>query len=245
MTQVEEHHISVRRTARFAVLGDLDDAREVWFVLHGYGQLAGRFLKRFEPLIGGGRLVVAPEALNRYYFETSPGVHAADAGIGATWMTREDRETEIDDYVDYLNTLYDHVVGGLQRTPARIVVLGFSQGAATAARWIANGTSRVSDVVLWGGFLPDDVPASGTLFGGATVTLVHGTHDRYATGARIATAGEAMRAAGLEHRVITFDGAHEIADAPLTELVALGTRTGSVAGTSGRAPATGTLKTDT
>ncbi len=223
MTQrdIREHHIAVRRSARFAVLGDLDDAREVWFVLHGYGQLAARFLPRFEPLIGDGRLIVAPEALNRYYFETSPGVHASDAGIGATWMTREDRETEIDDYVDYLDTLYDHVVGGLQRTPARIVALGFSQGAATAARWIAHRTSRVSDVVLWGGFLPDDVQPAADVFGGAAVTLVHGRADRYASEARIAQASEVMTAAGLAHRVLPFDGGHEVLAAPLIDLIRL------------------------
>jgi predicted esterase len=222
LTQVQEHHISVRKTARFAVLGDLDDAREVWFVLHGYGQLAGRFLRRFEPLVGGGRLVVAPEALNRYYFETSPGVHAADAGIGATWMTKEEREREIDDYVAYLDTLYDHVIGGLQRTPTRVVALGFSQGAATAARWIAHRVSRVSDVVLWGGFVPDDVKPSADVFGAARLTLVHGRADRYASESKIARESERLQSGGLTNHVLPFDGGHEIADAPLLDLVRLG-----------------------
>ena len=222
MTDVQEHHISVRKTARFAVLGDLDDAREVWFVLHGYGQLAGRFLRRFEPLIGDGRLIVAPEALNRYYFETSPGVHAADAGIGATWMTKEEREYEIEDYVAYLDVVYDRVIAGLQRTPARVVALGFSQGAATAARWIANRKSRVSDVVLWGGFLPDDVKPSPDVFSGARVTLVHGVNDRYATPARIERESERLQSGGLTNGVISFDGAHEIMATPLRDLISLG-----------------------
>ena len=36
-----EHHLEVSRTARYWVLGEGTAApREVWFVLHGYGQLA-------------------------------------------------------------------------------------------------------------------------------------------------------------------------------------------------------------
>ncbi|HEX6693325.1 MAG TPA: hypothetical protein VF035_01355, partial [Longimicrobiales bacterium] len=128
LSTARELHIAVQKTARYAVLGDLADPREVWFVIHGYGQLARRFLRRFTSLVGDGRLIVAPEALNRYYFETSPGVHARDAGIGGTWMTHEDRETEIADYIAYLDQLYHFIIGGAQRVPARVVVLGFSQG---------------------------------------------------------------------------------------------------------------------
>ena len=42
---------------------------EVWLVLHGYSQLAGGFLRWFEPAARPGRLIVAPEGLSRAYFE--------------------------------------------------------------------------------------------------------------------------------------------------------------------------------
>ena len=42
---MQEHHLSVERTARYYTLGSLDGPRDVWFVCHGYGQLAARFLK--------------------------------------------------------------------------------------------------------------------------------------------------------------------------------------------------------
>lgn len=216
---MHEHHVRVTKTARYMVLGDVDDAREVWFVIHGYGQLASRFLKRFHGLVGDGRLVVAPEALNRYYFETSPGVHAQEAGIGATWMTREDRDTEITDYVAYLETLYEHIVGGLQRTPARIVALGFSQGAATAARWVARGNAQVTDVMLWGGFLPPEIELSPDALRGASLTLVHGLQDPYATPSRIAKESERLKAGGMENRVVSFDGAHEVTDAAIRNVL--------------------------
>ena len=43
--------------------------REVWFVLHGFGQLSPYFIRHFGVLADGTRLIVAPEALNRFYLE--------------------------------------------------------------------------------------------------------------------------------------------------------------------------------
>jgi predicted esterase len=219
LADMEEHHLAVAKTARYMILGDPASAREVWFVIHGYGQLASRFLRRFTTLNSGGRLIVAPEALNRYYFETSPGVHAQDAGIGATWMTREDRETEITDYVAYLETLYEHIIGTLPHPPLRIVALGFSQGAATAARWIARSSSRVTDVMLWGGFLPPEIEPGPNAFRGANLTLVHGSKDPYATPDRIARESQRLMAGGLHNSVVAFDGAHEVTDTALRTLL--------------------------
>src|SRR5712691_3738407 len=100
---MQEYHIGVTRTARYFTLGGSPrEVAEVWFVCHGYGQLAGRFLRHFEPLAGGTRLLVAPEALSRFYVEDTT-VPARERKVGATWMTREDRLSEIDDYVRYLD----------------------------------------------------------------------------------------------------------------------------------------------
>src|SRR5207302_5058394 len=87
--QMREHSIKVRRSARYYTLGPDDErtVRDVWFVLHGYGQLAAQFIGIFEAVNDGTRLIVAPEALNRFYVagvETAP---AAERGVGATWMT--------------------------------------------------------------------------------------------------------------------------------------------------------------
>lgn len=155
---VELHHITVRRTARYCTLGG-GAPRSVWYVLHGYRQLADRFIERFRPIASPGRLIVAPEALNRLYLDDEPGslkAHGADSPVGATWMTRHERETEIADYVGYLDRL-DRALG-LDRDVRR-VVLGFSQGSATAARWAMLGRRRLSRLVLWGGLFPVDPPA--------------------------------------------------------------------------------------
>ncbi len=45
----KEQRIDVPKTARYLTLGPTD-ATDLWIVLHGYGQLAGRFLRRFAPI---------------------------------------------------------------------------------------------------------------------------------------------------------------------------------------------------
>ena len=144
------HHILVPRTARYALLGAPGpEIREIWMVLHGYRQLAHRFIRRFRPVAQPHRLVVAPEALNRFYVGDAPGRHGPGSTVGGTWMTREDREVEIADYVRYLDLLHDQVQGWLP-APVPVVALGFSQGCHTLSRWAAYGASRLRAAVFWG-----------------------------------------------------------------------------------------------
>lgn len=149
---LNDHRISVRRTARYVTLGDGHVVDEVWFVLHGYSQLARHFIRWFEPALRPGRLIVAPEALSRSYFEGASGARR----IGASWMTKEDREAEIDDYVHYFDQVADEILRDLMPTP-RVEVHGFSQGGAAAARWMTNGRHAIDRLVVWGSPLPPDL----------------------------------------------------------------------------------------
>ncbi len=70
---ITPHSLVVPRTARYYTLGPTHGfPRELWFVCHGYGQLAERFLRQFAPLDDGTRLIVAPEALSRFYLDPIP-----------------------------------------------------------------------------------------------------------------------------------------------------------------------------
>jgi hypothetical protein len=75
-----EHHLGVRRTARYFTLGPAAaGAREVWIVLHGYGQLAARFLRHFATLDDGARASSPPKAC-RAYAEAGRKTRSAPAG---------------------------------------------------------------------------------------------------------------------------------------------------------------------
>jgi predicted esterase len=217
-----EHHLSVRRTARYFTLGPAAaTAREVWILLHGYGQLAARFLRHFAPLDDGARCIVAPEGLSRFYAEA--GRHDK---IGASWMTREDRLTEIDDYIRYLDALYDEVMRGAGAgagAAVRVTVLGFSQGTATAARWLAQGNARAGRLILWGGEVPPDLDlaVARDRWQKTDVTLVVGSEDPFITPKVLARDEQRLREHGLSFRVERFDGGHEILPDVLGRVVAI------------------------
>lgn len=214
---LHEHHLTVSRTARYWVLGDPGPATaEVWIVCHGYGQLAERFLARFAGLDDGRRVVVAPEALSRFYLDAL-GEHRK---VGASWMTREDRLSEIADYLRFLDVVHEEVFERVERERVALTLLGFSQGAATAARWAMRGTGRVDRLVLWSGLLPPDVvPAQeAERLRELHLVLVAGEQDQRAAGESFATQRAALDAAGVSHRVLSFDGGHHLDDGVLRRL---------------------------
>ncbi|MGH7616954.1 MAG: alpha/beta hydrolase [Gemmatimonadaceae bacterium] len=219
------HHIRVPRTARFYTLGGGSfTPRDVWFVLHGYGQLAGQFIRYFAGLANDDTLVVAPEAMSRFYLVNPDAKPARERPVGATWMTREDRDSEIADYVEYLDALHDEVASAPVRDGARVNVLGFSQGAATATRWAAHGHADVSRVVLWGGLLPPDTDLSRgqAAVRGARLTLVVGSRDRYIDAAALAAERSRLDAASVSYDVIEFEGGHAINRAVFPRLTGSG-----------------------
>jgi len=219
-----EHHLAVTRTARYATLGEpAPELREVWFACHGYGQLAARFIRHFTGLADGTRLIVAPEALSRFYLAPAAAIHT-DARVGATWMTRDDRETEIADYVAYLDALYSHVFARVERAAVRVRVLGFSQGAATAARWVTHGAVRADHLILWAGALPPDIdldavrPALDAL----RLSLVFGDGDEYATPELVAAEEARLRRHGIRYSRVPFGGGHRLDAHVLARLAADG-----------------------
>lgn len=219
-----ERSLRTWRTARYYVLGTPGaGVREVWFVCHGYGQLAASFAQGFSKLVSAERIIVAPEALSRFYLD-SLDQSAGERRVGATWMTREDRESEIGDYVGYLDTVYAAVIGELPAPPARVHVLGFSQGVTTVMRWLALGTARADALTLWAGGLPHDLAldAYTERFGRMRVTVVAGERDRLVGEEPLAAARARLLAAGIEHELIRFAGGHRLDDAVLRQLA--GTR---------------------
>jgi len=219
--RLQEHHLSVTRTARYFTLGTIGPGEgEVWFVLHGYGQLAGRFLRHFEPLAQAGALVVAPEGLSRFYVDDVPP--PPERKVGASWMTREDRLGEIEDYVRYLDAVYEEVFRGVKRPAVRVTVLAFSQGTATACRWLARGVARADRLILWGGDVPPDLDLAGarSRLAPLALTLVVGRRDEYITAKLLARETARLTAHGIPFRIVQFDGGHEIEPQVLLELAA-------------------------
>ena len=191
-----EHRLAVTRSARCFSHGG-EAAREAWMVLHGYGQLAARFLRGLSSLATPDRLVVAPEGLSRFYLEAGAGK------VGASWMTREDRAQEIADYLAYLDQVRARLV-----PPVPLTVLGFSQGVATASRWAVATTPAPARLICWGGLVPDEIPAAALIQ--MRVTYVVGTKEGWAPLPAVEAQAALIRAAGVTVEVEAFEGGHEI-----------------------------------
>lgn len=202
---MQQHHLTVTKTARYFTAGELTErTKYVWFVLHGYGQLANKFGSFFEPFSSPEHFFIAPEALNKFYWKGFGGKPVA------SWMTSEDRENEIADYLQYLDQLYAELLP--KHMHAKKIVLGFSQGTATATRWVAADNIDAAHLVMWSGPLAHDIDWKNAQqrFKATNSYLVIGKNDEFISDTDVAKQKEYLDQLGFPYTFIEFDGAHEL-----------------------------------
>ncbi|MEM0939444.1 MAG: hypothetical protein AAF600_07145 [Bacteroidota bacterium] len=133
--------------APYYSLGELSNKTErIWLVFHGYGQLAEYFIKKFEKLDLMKNFIIAPQGLSKYYLK---GVYGR---VGASWMTKEDRLTEIENQCSYI----DAVLNQFDISGKQLVYFGFSQGSATMGRYAAHAKIPFQKMIIWAGTFPPD-----------------------------------------------------------------------------------------
>ena len=211
---MEEHHFKFPKTVHYYSLGQATrTVRHFWIVCHGYGQLASKFLRRFAALEGEDTFVIAPEGMSRFYWG------GFDGPVVASWMTRKDRLDEIDDYCNFIQHLYDHYLP-LLHPEVQIHLLGFSQGTATQCRWIHARQPHFHSLTLWAGLLTDDLdfrPLQ-SYFADKKLLWVYGTEDQFLTPSRLQWQLDFAEKNLLNFQTLTFEGKHEVEEAPLLRL---------------------------
>lgn len=209
--------------ARYYRLGEINkDTKQVWFVIHGYGQLAQFFIKKFKLLEQKDICVIAPEGLSRFYLEDIPTRIAGGTNrVGATWMTKENREMDIENYINYLQSIYKTELKSYKKTS--VTLLGFSQGAATATRWALSNNFDFDRFVLWAGIFPPDMnfEKGKTILGRKEVIAVYGNKDSFITAERMEEMKMLTDKLNIQPKEITYDGAHEINDHALNSILEL------------------------
>ncbi len=145
----EEKHIEVSLKASYRTLNALrDSTQKIWIVFHGQGQLTEFFLKKFEALNPNEHFIIAPQGLSKYYLNGFTG------RVGASWMTKEDRLTEIENQARYIDAVVRTEIGD---HPAEKVLLGFSQGTATLMRYAKHAKLAIDKMILWAGTIPPEL----------------------------------------------------------------------------------------
>jgi len=147
---IKEIHIPVTLSTSYCTLNELNTkTKKIWLVFHGYGMLSRYFIKKFEQLDPVENFIIAPQGLSRFYLEGFTG------RVGACWMTKEDRLTEIDNQIKYIDAVLQAALP--KDHHAEVILFGFSQGTATAVRYGAFSNLRFDKLVLWSGTFPDDL----------------------------------------------------------------------------------------
>ena len=198
----KKHKIAITKTATYYSLGDVSSAKTIWFVLHGYGYSAKHFINKFEAILTNEIAIIAPEGLSKFY------LNGVEGKVGASWMTKADRENEITDYVNYLNQLYGSIVRVNTNSALKINVLGFSQGGATASRWLSNGKIECANFILWCSVFPNDMDFE--TISNIDTYFLYGNNDQYVTEERIIKQKELIDDSGLTIKTTVFEGKHEI-----------------------------------
>ena len=204
---IKHKYIKTTKTARYFILGASNKLiKNVLFVFHGYGQLAEEFVKHFELIADDQSLIVAPEAMNKFY------VRGFTGKIGATWMTKEDRKTEIKDYINMIDNVYREISEITDLTKVRINVLGFSQGGHTAVRWLSEKQPPVNSLILWGSGMPRDTnyKLNLTYWNSIKINLAVGNKDRFITEEKLNEELTFINEQKINCKLIKYNGSHLI-----------------------------------
>lgn len=201
---MEPHYFTTRKTARYYLSAPPQlEQRAICYVLHGYGQLAPFFIKKFAKL-RPDILFVAPEGLHRFYLQGTGG------RVGATWMTREDRLQDIADYNHYLQSLSTYLEA--EQPYEKRFLLGFSQGVATACRWLMHSSHSFDALINWAGAFPPDLDYRQAYeqFDRLPTYLVLGKQDEYISEEKLAEHLQFLQEQKIAVNLRRFEGPHRV-----------------------------------
>ena len=196
--------IVLPKTYRYVTYGDVKTAQKVWIVLHGYGHLPNFFVRHFHCLCPKNNYVIVPEGIHRFYLNGTSG------RVGASWMTKESRSDDISDNLNFLNAIYQKEVESYHFSER--ILLGFSQGGATASRWHENGNYHAHKFILWASVFPPDLDFSSqkTPFQKSKNYFVIGDSDEYFNESTIKELKNHFNEKNLQFKWIHFNGKHQL-----------------------------------
>ena len=208
-----EKQVTYSTTNSYSTLNSLTNkTKNIWIVCHGIGYLSKYFIKYFNELNVDENYIIAPQAPAKYY------LNETYTHIGASWLTRENTETEIKNVLNYL----DEVIQ-TENLPAdrNIIVLGYSQGVSIASRWLARRKISCNHLVIYAGFLPNELTAQDFEHLKETkFSVIYGTNDQYFSKKRVDAELDRMKQLfDSDIKIITFDGGHVVNKESINSIV--------------------------
>ncbi|MCV9386818.1 alpha/beta hydrolase [Reichenbachiella ulvae] len=150
---IKGHSVKLKIEAPYHSLFELTpETQHIWIVCHGYGQLSKRFIANFDHIDSAKNYVIALQGLSKFYL-------ANFRHVGASWMTREDREVDLQNQKNYFEAIYERFNNGAEWEGKKVHLLGFSQGASAICRFAAHLKVDFHSLVLWAGSFPPELTA--------------------------------------------------------------------------------------
>lgn len=205
------HYFQTQKTAKVVIEGEVNPKlKTVWLVAHGYGHLASYFINKLKPILNEENLVIVPEGLHRYYLNGISG------RVGASWMTKEEREHDIADYCNYLDEVYKKFIRPLGEK-ITVNALGFSQGGATLCRWASSTQYKIDNLIIWGSVIPTDMNWENYLskINVGNWIYVAGDKDEYLNPEQQHTQLDTLKRNNIQPQTVFYEGGHDIMEEPL------------------------------
>lgn len=212
---MSEKEITYNITNTYSTLNKLTKkTKNVWFVCHGIGFLSRYFIKYFNQLNPEENYIIAPQASSKCY------LNGAYKHVGASWLTRENTASEIENVMANLNAIYTN-----ENIPEHVnlYVLGFSQGVSVAMRWVARYKIPCAKLIIYAGSIPTELTTEDFAFiDHSTTKIINivGTQDEYLTEERMQLELQKMNVLfGENYFFSTFEGKHEMSHEVIKEII--------------------------
>lgn len=201
----------------YATLNQLTDkTRHIWLACHGYGQLAKYFMRRFDVLNPEENYVIVPQGLSLFYLDQSY------QKVGASWLTREHRQTGLHNMHAYLNAVFAAETQHVNWQRVSLSLFGFSQGTSAVVRWALVNKIPFRRLFFWAGTFPPEITHQDVEYLNTDqieVSVFIGSEDEFFDAAVFESQVRRIRQFFPQLRVVPFEGGHEVSREVLAQAV--------------------------
>ncbi len=202
---IKTQNLNFTTSHTVTTLGELNaKTEEIWFVFHGYGQLAQHFIRRFNVLDQEKCFVIAPEGLNKFYL-------TENGHVGASWMTKHNRENELQNQRQYFDEIFIQYFSTTDFATKKVVFFGFSQGVAAMVRCLTHWQLKLAKMIIWAGEIPKETNKEHLNLENVDVHFVIGNDDKYYSEEAINFQIDSFeKIMGIKPTLTVFQGTHEV-----------------------------------
>jgi predicted esterase len=197
-----EKNVSYQICNTYSTLNELTPkTKNIWFVCHGLGFLSRYFIDYFDVLNSEENYIIAPQAQSKSYLDKT------FKHVGASWLTKENTEFEIENVLNYLDHVYqkENINDSLNFN-----ILGYSQGVSIVTRWIARRNINCKNLYLYAGKVPHEFTVK-DFNHIKNIKFILGDKDEYVTSEILASEKIYLKTIFKDRlSFISFKGKHEI-----------------------------------